>query len=275
MSYRRSVGALLGASVSLTLGVFIPIPVLRDVVVLAPALLLPGAALMFGLGFFSGRWDPVPALAVCAITSLAFYPLSGLVIYLCGIRLSPVSVALEVDIFVLAMLSVGSIIFRHGGRVRSPLLRAPDELQPEVVWWARWLGVVAVICAVVLTLGLLFLPKQAQAPYTQFYFTGSTIKVAGTITRPVGARLVVPIAVRVGDGAASDYSISSALDESMFAGVLQVKVPPSGIWRGSVVGVIGQGGCLQQLVVTLHRRGGSEVSALNLWVQAAGAGCPK
>ena len=282
--YRRPVTVLLIAAALLTIGAFVPVTAVRALMVLVPALVLPGGALLFGLGVLRGRWDPVPTLALCVIGSLAFYPLAGLLIYVVGIRLSTVSAVVEVDVFLVLMLTLGSVIRggvnsgpgAHRRRNRgAPLLGALAAEDADGRRWGGWLVSVALACAVVLVLGLLLLPKQVPAPYTEFYFTGSTARLNETFTMPAGAHLVAQVAVRIRSGATADYLISAKLDGARFASDRQISVPKSGTWRGSVMGTIDQPGCLQQLVIDLlNRSGGSRTASLDLWIQVRRAGCP-
>src|SRR5580658_9497498 len=103
---RRTVIVLLIGGALLTGGAFVPVPIVRALMVLLPALMLPGAALLFGLGAIRGRWDPAPTLALCVITSLAFYPLGALLIYVVRLRLTTVSVVVEVDALLALMLAI-------------------------------------------------------------------------------------------------------------------------------------------------------------------------
>jgi hypothetical protein len=270
--YRRAAAVLVIAAALLTGGVFVPVGAIRVLIVLAPALVLPGAGLLFGLGVLRGRWDPVPTLALCVIVSLAFYPLAGLLIYEIGIRLSTVSVVVEVDVFILLMLALGSPSLTHNG---PPLLRALPEDDADRRRWGVWLAAVSVACAAVVVLGFLLLPKEVPAPYTAFYFTGSTATLNGTITMAAGTQLVAPVAVNNRSGATADYLISAKLQGIASAPDRRVSVPPSGTWTGSVVTTVDQPGCLLQLVIDLlNRDGGSKVASLDLWIQVRRTGCP-
>jgi hypothetical protein len=271
----RPAAVLLIAAAILTIGAFVPVTAVRALIVLAPALVLPGAALLFGLGVLRGRWDPVPTLALCVVGSLAFYPLAGLLIYVVGISLSTVSVVVEVDVFLLLMLALGSVIEGRRGHSGVPLLDTVAADDADGRRWGGWLAAVCIACAAVLVLGLLLLPKQVPAPYTEFYFTGSTARLNGTITVPAGAKLIAPVAVRNRSGPGADYLISAKLDGATFAPDRQISVPKSGTWRGSVAGTVDQPGCLQQLVIDLvNRSRGSKVASLDLWIQVRRAGCP-
>ena len=134
---------------------------------------------------------------------------------------------------------------------------------------------VALACGAVLALGLLLLPKQAPAPYTELYFTDSLARLNGTISMPAGAKLVAPVAVRIRPAARADYIIGAKLDGVTFAWPRRISVPKSGNWKGSVTGVVGESGCLHHLVIDLlDHSGGSTVASLGLWIQARRAGCP-
>ncbi len=273
--YRRAAAVLVIAAALLTGGVFVPVGAIRVLIVLAPALVLPGAGLLFGLGVLRGRWDPVPTLALCVIVSLAFYPLAGLLIYEIGIRLSTVSVVVEVDVFILLMLALGSVMEGQRGHDGPPLMRALPEDDADRRRWGVWLAAVSVACAAVVVLGFLLLPKEVPAPYTAFYFTGSTATLNGTITMAAGTQLVAPVAVNNRSGATADYLISAKLQGIASAPDRQVSVPPSGTWTGSVVTTVDQPGCLLQLVIDLlNRDGGSKVASLDLWIQVRRTGCP-
>jgi uncharacterized membrane protein len=276
--YRRPVTVLLVAACLLTIGAFVPLTFVRALMVLVPAFVLPGASLLFGLGALRGRWDPLPTFALCVITSLAFYPLAGLLIYAGGIRLSRVSAVLDVDIFVLLMLTLESVKANRGKHVApllvEPLLVAHQEGGTDGHHWGVWLALVASICAAVLVLGLVLLPEGTPAPYTQFYFTGSTAKLDGTITVLPRALLVTPIAVRIHSGATGDYIVSAKLDGSTFAPRLYISVPKSGTWTGAISGAVNGPGCLHQLVINLlNRSGTSTLASLDLWIQVRKSGC--
>jgi len=267
--YRRTVIVFLLAAALLTGGAFVPVLVVRALMVLVPALILPGAALLFGLGALRGRWDPAPTLALCVITSLAFYPLGALFIYVVRLRLSTVSVVVEVDVFLVLMLTLDLVMRRH----QAPLLatQVADEIGGRR--WGVWLIAVVASCAGILVLGLLILPKAAPVPYTEFYFTGSMAKIKGTVSVVPGAQLVISIAVRSRSGAKTDYLVRAKLDGNKFA-LDSISVPRSGTWRGSLKGTIDQPGCLHQLVIYLvNPDGNSTVSSLDLWVQEMRVGC--
>src|ERR1035437_10489314 len=142
-AYRRPATVLLIAAALLTIGAFVPLTLVRALIVLAPALVLPGASLLFGLGALRGRWDPAPTLALCVIGSLAFYPLAGLLIYTAGIRLSTVSAVVEVDIFLVLMLALHSVIERRRKPDRTPLLVARPGVAADGRWGGGWVAVVA------------------------------------------------------------------------------------------------------------------------------------
>lgn len=272
--HRRPATVLLIAACLLTIGAFVPLTFVRALMVLVPALVLPGASLLFGLGALRGRWDPLPTLALCVITSLAFYPLAGLLIYAGGIRLSRVSAVLEVDIFVLLMLTLESVLRIRRKHDMAPLLLAHQEGDADGRRWGVWLALVASICAVVLVLGLVLLPKGAPASYTQFYFTGVTAKLDGTITVLPRAQLVAPVAVRIHSGATGDYIVSAKLDGSTFTPDRYISVPISGTWRGAISGTLNRAGCLHQLVINLlNRSGTSTLESLDLWIRVRRTGC--
>jgi uncharacterized membrane protein len=241
--------------------------------VLVPALILPGAALLFGLGAIRDRWDPVPTLALGVITSLAFYPLGALLIYVVRLRLTTVSVVVEVDVFVALMLALGlNLKGRHRKQPVVPLLAAQDAHDVDGRRWVGWMVVVAASCAGILVLGLLVLPKATPVTYTEFYFTGAMAKLKGTVTVVPGAQLVLPIAVQSQPGEKAHYQIRARLDGSAFALDL-ISVPRSGTWKGSLIGTIDQSGCLHHLVIDLIPSGGSTVSSLDLWIQVENVGC--
>jgi hypothetical protein len=272
--YRRPATVLLIAAALLTIGAFVPLTLVRALMVLGPALVLPGASLLFGLGALRGRWDPAPTLALCVIGSLAFYPLAGLLIYAAGIRLSTASAVVEVDVFLVLMLALHTVIERGRKLDLTPLLKTRPEEGAHGRWWGGWLVVVAGACAVVLVLGLLLLPKVVPAPYTEFYFTGSMAKLNGTVTVLPRAQMVVSVAVRIRSGATGDYLISAELDRSIFASSRSISVPESGTWRGTLSGTVNQPGCLHHLVISLlNRSGKSTVASLDLWIRVKRIGC--
>jgi len=276
MVYRRPATWLLIGAALLTCGQFVPETVARAVIVLIPALLLPGASLLLGLGLLRGRWDPVPTLALCAITSFAFYPLAGLLINAAGIRLSTLSVSVEVDIFLMLMLGLRSAIGVRQNRRSAPLLPALQSDNQGGLLWAGWLAGVAVACAIVLVAGLLLLPKQTPSPFTEFYFTGVTARLSGTITTSGGGHFVAPVAVRNQSTKTEDYVIKAVLDGAIFAPDRLISIPKSRTWTGSIGGFLDQPGCLHQLVITLlNRSNQSEVSSLDLWLRTSAPGCPK
>lgn len=160
----------------------------------------------------------------------------------------------------------------HYGAPRLGALAADDA---DGRRWAGWPAAVSVACAAVLALGMLLLPKQVLAPYTEFYFTGLGARLNGTITEPAGAQLVAPVAVPNRSGASADYLISAKLDGAKFAPDRQISVLKSGTQRGSVPGTVDQPGCLHQLVIDLlNRSGGSKVASLDPWIQLRRGGCP-
>jgi len=269
---RRPVIVLLTAAALLTGGAFVPVPIVRALMVLVPALILPGAALLFGLGSLRGRWDPAPTIALAVITSLAFYPLGALLIYLVRLRLTTASVVVEVDAFIALMLTIGLI----GSKREQPdvaLLAAQVTEDTDGRRWGGWVIAIAASCAGILILGLMLLPKATPVPYTEFYFTGAAAKLKGTEAVVPGAQLVLPIAVQSRSGAKTHYRIRAKLDGNAFA-LDPISVPKFGTWRGSLKGTVNQPGCLHHLVIDLiNPSGGSTVSSLDLWIQVKRVGC--
>ncbi|MGC1238348.1 MAG: DUF1616 domain-containing protein [Acidimicrobiales bacterium] len=270
--YRRQVTVLLIAAALLTGGSFVPVPAVRAVMVLVPALLLPGTALLFGLRALRGRWDLAPTLALGVITSLAFYPLGALLIYVVRLRLTTLSVVVEVDAFLVLMLAIG-LMGRKREQPERPLLEAQTADGIGGRRWGVWVIAVTATCAGVLILGLLVLPKATPVPYTEFYFTGATAKLGGTVTVAPGAKVVIPITVKNRAGAKTLYHVRAELDGSAFA-LDPVSVPKSGTWSGSIEGTIDQPGCLHHLVIDLiNQTGDSTAASLDLWIQEMKVGC--
>jgi hypothetical protein len=185
-----------------------------------------------------------------------------------------VSVVVEVDVFLALMLALGlNLKGRHRKQPVVTLLATQVTDDIDGRRWGVWVIAVAVTCAGVLILGLLFLPKATPVPYTEIYFTGAMAKLRGPVTVVPGAQLVLPIAIQSRSGAKTHYDIRAKLDGSAFASDL-MSVPRSGTWRGSLNGTVDQPGCLQHLVIDLvNPSQGSTVSSLDLWIQVKRVGC--
>jgi uncharacterized membrane protein len=273
---RRVPFVLVIAGVLLTVGAFIPVGAIRALITLPMTLILPGAALLFALDAFRGRWDIAPILALSVMVSLAFYPLAGLLIYKMGLSLSPFSVASEVDVFTLAMLAVGLLRRVSPGHRPAPLLGVVSTDQRDMRRWGAWLGVVTVACAAVLAWGVLVLPQAAPPPYTAFYFAGSAADATlkGSATVAANTPLATQVAIENRSNAPVNYVVRTTVDGATTAG-REISVSASATWKGSVVTMINQPGCLQQLVIDLlHGDGSSKIASLDLWIHVMGAGCP-
>jgi uncharacterized membrane protein len=258
----------------LTIGTFIPVPALRVLLVIVPALVVPGAAVFLGLGVLRGRWDPVPTLALGAMTSLAFYPLAALLLYVAHIRLSRTSLVVVVDGLVLAMIVVDARRRSRRPSTLRPILAAIREPPGETRRWARWLGTVVLCCAGSLALGARFLPAAAPAPFTEFSLTGPMAKLTGPISVTDGSSLSVPISVHNASPTPRRYVLAARLDGATLGSDRQVPVPREATWSGSFTGDINAPGCLNELVLELLARpGGTPIASIDLWIRTRSAGC--
>jgi uncharacterized membrane protein len=274
-SARRLPVLLLGAAGLVSLGVFIPVTGLRAIVTLVPGLVLPGAALLFGLGALRGRWDPVPTLALCAISSLSFYPLASLLIYVAGLQLSTGTLIAAIDIFVVVMVAIGSWPTLVRASSSEPLITQVPSTPGESLRWGLWLSLVVGAASTVLVLGLVVLPKPAPSSFTQFHLDGSWARVTGTISEAANSRLTIPVTISNASTAATRYLITARLDGKPFASRRRVVVRPSRSWSGSLVGRVSPTGCLQQLVLSLSSvPNGTSITSLDLWIRVRSAECP-
>jgi uncharacterized membrane protein len=271
---RRLAALLLAAAALVSIGAFIPVTGLRALLTLVPGLVLPGAALLFGLGALRGRWDPAPTLALCAIASLAFYPLTSLLIYVAGLKLSGGTLVAAIDVFVVVMVAIGSRPRSFRVSASQPLLAEVPSAPGDSLRWGLWLSLVMGAVAAVLGLGFLLLPGAQQSSFTQFHFDGPLAHITGTVAEPPDSHLKVPVTISNASTKATTYEVTALLDGKPFASRRSIIVRPSGSWSGSLVGSVSSTGCLQQLVLTLTRAPNqTSITSLDLWIRVRSAEC--
>jgi len=286
ISSAPSVCALVAATVALNLGVAAPVPLLRAVVTLPLALLVPGYAVVLALFGRRLPLDAAPLAALTALLSMAFYPLLALVLYAAGWPLATGSVLAGTDAAILLFTAVAAArMATLHPPLRQAALRPPlvnTEMEDEESGSASrrprgparlalgGLGVAAMLILLgAVTVGTTrVLPASPAAPSTAFYLAGRWSRLSSVVSLAPGHRLAVVVGIANNTGRRQVYRLSPLLDGARWRAVM-VTLPAGATWTGTVAGPVPAGGCLRRLSLTLHS-GDSRVALrpLVLWVQA-------
>jgi hypothetical protein len=265
---------LLLAAALVTGAAFIPVEAARALLTLGPALVLPGAALLFVLGGLGRGYDRYPSLILAVILSIAFYPLAALVVYGLGVRLSPKSIVTALDIWVVALVLIRLLLPGKLWAGARPLLRRPQASSESSWRWTIWVLAVMVAGAAVIGLGITRLPQPAPQPYLALHFTGSWAKTSGVRSVPAKAAVTVPLSIDNGSANATKLLVQTSLDGRPFGYSRLVSLSPHERWYGSIVGNMTGQGCLQQLVVRVRRPSSSTtLVSVDMWLSLQLATC--
>lgn len=264
------------AALVLSASVLIPLTSIRAAVVFPVALLLPGYAILL-LAFGSNRrLDPIPALALSTLLSMAFYPLASLGLAAASIALSTRNIVGAVDALVAATLLVS---FLRGRRLRglprpaSWLPAEPPHRESERGMDAKRMVVLTAAAVVLagLAVGLVLHveSKPASLPYTQFYLTGAQSHSSTPPTASGGAPLSLPVGVTNHTHRLQTYRIEPEVDGRSAWPARSVTLPPGGTWTGRVRGRMPADHGLHELIITLTREPQSTpVGSLTVWLRS-------
>jgi uncharacterized membrane protein len=235
---------LLVAAGLFTLATALPPDVIRTVLVLPTALLLPGYAVALALP--GQARDPIPSLGVIPLLSLAFYAFSSLVLSAVGIRLQATSVALSVDVLVAACGAIfvlrrgdPGIAFRSGLGARAAALIA--------------LGAAALLALTVVTVSAArVFTATPQPPYTEFALAGQWSRVEMAPFVAPGGRLDVPVSLANRTSQRVTYLITPVLT-GVRGSTRRVQLAAGAQWAGSIGIRAHDLPCRQRLVIELAR----------------------
>jgi uncharacterized membrane protein len=287
-AYRRMWINISGASPSLplllvamglmNLGVLIPVPLLRAVVVLPIALLAPGYALLMLAFGDRPRLDAASTLALGILLSMAFYPLLALALYAASISLSTESILVGTDLSV--MLLARLAVWRtqaHGAPAALPTRTIDAASMPRSVRNGTrgsilFVGVLSAV-ALSLTVALHMLPKPVDPPYTQFYLTGRWSQI-NTIAILPHERLKVSVGVTNHTHKTRTYRIVARFDSQAPWAPRVVAVPADRTWIGDVSGRAPDSNCVHRLSIALYESGTrTPLNSLIVWTRGSGPTC--
>ena len=283
---------LLAATAVMSLGVVVPVPPLRALLVVPVALLAPGYALLMALFGDARRTglDPVPLLALSILLSLACYPLLALLLHLAALPMATGTVVGATDTTIMLLLAGASWrSAQHSPAMLAPRVGAPPDVAPGSAWeglrgglrFALVVGAAGLILAATLRL----LPAPSSAPYTMFYLAGRSAYLAGPVgargyrsvgpgsgercvararaahgaarTTATGAVGAVDLSIGVTNGSAwrRSYRITPLLDGVPCWPNQTLSLGPGASWSGHVSGVVPADGALHRLTITLRQPG--------------------
>jgi uncharacterized membrane protein len=287
---------LLLAMAVMSLGLLIPVPVVRAVIVLPLALIVPGSALLAMLFGARARRDSVPALVAAVVLSMVIYVLLALLLALLNVAISALSVVMSTDCVVLALLAVAAWRSRqlawHATSVdqidrwevqapaRSPALPTRSRLREifnlaDAQGWTNMLGVyrfvsIALVVVAALAVAIQVLPKAVEPPFSQFYFAGDWAKVSSVASAAPNGTLQVTVGITNDTHQRTRYVITVLLDEHTTWVKRTVTVASGAAWRGALSGVIPSTGCLHLLSFNLTEGShGDPAGGLTLWAHGA------
>jgi len=277
--YVRPARVLCCAVAALIIGALVPVAPLRVALVTPTALLAPGYAITVALFGPHRPLDPLPALALNLLLSMAFYPLLALLLNAAALRLSTTSVSAGAVLFI-ALCAALCL-----ARGRATALVSEGDYTPVGVSGvaditgvsgpSTWEGVrgALLLSALVAASGALVVgamrlqPGPAPMRDTEFYLAGRWARL-GVVARPLpGHALSVQLGITNDTGRRQTYWLSPLLDDTRRWGDRVAVVPAGHTWSGTVSGAAPRGGCAHRLSVTLRVKGQRRaLSILTMWV---------
>lgn len=269
---------LLAALLVMSVGVMVPVPLARAVLVLPAALLVPGYALLAAAFGATKRRDVVPDLALSALLSMALYALLSIGLYAAAIRLSTASVLSGIDV-------ISAVLIAYAvWRTTRTTWQAPAPLVMATAW-ARspWVGAragllfgaIVGVVIVALAVAMRLLPTPAAPPYSQFYLAGAWSRLGTTVS----VRPHTPLAVHVGISNQTHephvYRIDATVDQGV-QGVQGVRwaqrhvaIAAGHTWTGTMSGYVPASGCIHRISITVRLSGRRTVfRSIDLWAQS-------
>jgi len=283
---------LLAATAVMSLGVVVPVPSVRALLVVPVALLAPGYALLMALFGDARRTglDLALLLALSVLLSLACYPLLALLLHLAALPMTTGTVVGAIDSTIMLLLAGASWrSAQHSSAMLAPRVGAP----PDVATGSAWEGLrgglrfalVVVAAGLILAATLRLLPAPAGAPYTMFYLAGRSAYLADPVgargyrsvglgpwercvararaahraarTTTTGAVGTVDLSIGVTNGSAwrRSYRVTPLLDSVPCWPSQALSLGPGASWSGHVSGVVPADGALHRLTITLRQPG--------------------
>jgi uncharacterized membrane protein len=254
--------ALAAATLIMSLGAFMPIPLIRAVMVLPLALCVPGYAFFCAAFGTKRQADTVSTLAISVVLSMALYPLVALGLNTASIRLSTLSVLAAIDILIVLCLAVS---------VRRPALAAWLSWPSATSLWSGLRGGVcfASIVAVVLVAlvgALRVLPQAQPVPFTQFYLAGRWAHLDREVAVHPSQQLVVSVGITNHTHDTQTYSIAPVMDAGPAWRGQRVTLAAGGTWVGTLRGPAPRTAGLNRLAIIMNQGKGPARSTLTLWV---------
>lgn len=253
----------------------IPQTYVRAAIVFPVALVLPGYAILLLAFGTDRRLDWVPGLSLCALLSMAFHPLAGLLLAAVSVAPSVQSVVGAVDALVLAALGVSILrIRRRREPARAPrwVPASPPRNEGEQGMSGRRMLVAVAVAIALAGLGLgwarHFEPRPVATPYTAFYLTGAWSHVSAAPAIRGGARLSVVVGVTNRTHRLQSYRLTPQVDGSLSWPTRTVTLLPGATWTGPVRGPMPGDPGLHELVVRLTMTPqDTPVGGLTIWAR--------
>jgi len=296
--FTERTGLLVGATILMTIGVLAPISWLHGAV-LPLALVLPGYAVLtaaFGRG---PQLDPLPAIALSSLLSLAIYALLALALNAASIRLSRESVLAASDCLIALLVALSLPGVRPWRALAEDSIPLPDEPRPllhrirmdlknqitpprrtesiHLSWpghgWALGYLTAIVLSGLALVVILQHTAKPADAPFTQFYFAGSWARISGIVDLAAGKTLGVEVGITNHTHLKQLYLLKPILEPSIRWPMEKILLAPGSTWSGMLRGPIIADNCVHRLAIQLRSaQNHPAVSSLTLWVRGAASG---
>ncbi len=278
---------VLAATAVMSLGVVVPVPTVRALLVLPVALLAPGYALLMALFGDARRTglDPAPLLALSILLSLACYPLLALLLHLAALPIATGSVVGATDAAIMLLLAGSAWRSPSYSPGMAPRAGAPPDIATAGKWEGPRGGIrfaaIAGVAGLILAATLRLLPAPVGAPYTMFYLAGRSAYLAGPVgargyraagpwercaararaahlaarTAETGAVSTVDVAVGVTNGSARrrSYHVVPLLDGVPCWRGQTLSLRPGASWSGHIGGEVAADGTLHRLTITLHQ----------------------
>lgn len=262
-------GVLLLGAFLLPIGVLAP-EVLRVLVVLPLALVLPGAATTYAIRPPRSDVRSAEFLGLRLVLSLAFYPLLALVLFALTVRYSTESFVVATDVFVVAMVVVGWYSRRS---ISAPESAGTWNPGGEGARWAIWLACVVALCATAIVATNALVPRDPTAQFSSIFLLKPPVGSVLEVSR--GKVLDAPIGVANSTDGPENYHLTSRIDAAEFGRDLFIMLEPGRQWSGVVSGTVPDDGCSHHVVVVLTDS--AELArSVGFWARVAGTnGCRK
>jgi membrane-associated protease RseP (regulator of RpoE activity) len=182
------------------------------------------------------------------VASIAFYALASLLLYGASVPLTRISIALSVDVFVVAAVIV--LLLRFGG---DRVVAGDGVIVPS---WRDGTRVAAFMALSVLLVAATVAARRGfsappPAPFTQFAFAGRWQHLSAAPRIGASRRLRVALEVTNQTNRLQRYRIVPTVTGRRWSR-RDVTLAPGQRWLGSIAGVIARRPCSQRLTVALE-----------------------